>query len=84
MKEHTILWRNIALENKFDHIIDYMEKHQIKSIIYISLIFIVFFAILIFLGFINIFIPFIVMGILIGLVLIVTLAAGIVLFLTDQ
>ena len=83
MKEHTISWRNTALENKFDHIIDYMEKHRIKSIVYISLIFTVFFALLIFLGYVNIFIPFIIIGILIGLVLVVGAATAIVLYLTD-
>ena len=68
--------------NKY-RIINYMKKNQVKSVVYISLILTVFFALLIFLGYVNIFIPFIVMGILIGLALIVTLAAGIVLFLTD-
>lgn len=58
------------MENKFDHIIDYMGKHQIKSIIYISLILIVFVALLIFLGYVNIFIPFIIIGILIELIFI--------------
>lgn len=83
MKEHIISWRNTALENKFDRIIDYMEKHRIKSIVYISLIFTVFFALLIFLGYVNIFIPFIIIGILIGLVLVVGAATAIVLYLTD-
>ncbi len=70
------------MENKFDHIIDYMEKHQIKSVICISLILIVFAALLIFLGYINIFIPFIIVGILIGLTLIVGIAIAIVFSLT--
>lgn len=68
--------------NKY-RIINYMKKHQVKSIVYISLILTVFFALLIFLGYVNIFIPFIIMGILIGLALIVAFAAGIVIFLTD-
>lgn len=71
------------MENKFDHIIDYMEKHRIRSIVYISLIFTVFFSLLIFLGYVNIFIPFIIIGILIGLVLVVGAAAAIVVALTD-
>lgn len=71
------------MENKSDRIINYMKKHQIKSIIYISLIFIAFLALLIFLGFINTAIPLIFMGILVALSLIVSLAAGIVIFLTD-
>lgn len=83
MKEHVISWRSIALENKFDHIIDYMEEHRIKSIVCISLILIVFFALLIFLGYINIYLPFIIVGILIGLALIVGVATAIVLSLTD-
>ena len=73
------------MENKFDHIIDYMEEHRIKSIVCISLILIVFFALLIFLGYIyiDIMIPFIIIGILIELVLIVSGAAAIVFSLTD-
>lgn len=71
------------MKNKFDSIIDYMNKHQIKSVVYISLILIVFCALLIFLGYIDIMIPFITIGILIGLVLIVIGAAAIVFSLTD-
>lgn len=71
------------MENKFDRIIDYMQNHQIKSIIYISLILIAFFALLIFLGCVNIFIPFIIIGILIGLIFVVGVAITIVLSLTD-
>jgi len=71
------------LKNKFNRIIDYMKRNQIKSIVYISLIFIVFFAILIFLGYVNIFIPIIIIGILIGLFLSVAVAAAIVVALTD-
>lgn len=71
------------MKNKFDRIIDYMKRNQIKSIVYISLIFIVFFAILIFLGFINIAIPFTIVLILIGLIFIVAVAAAIVVSLTD-
>lgn len=70
------------MKNKFDRIIDYMEENQIKSVVYISLILIVLFAILIFLGFINIFIPFIIIGILIGLTFIVGVAIAIVFSLT--
>ena len=66
------------MKNKFDSIIDYMKKHQVKSVVYISLILIVFFALLIFLGCINIMIPFTIILILMGLVLIVGVAAAIV------
>lgn len=69
--------------NKY-RIINYMKKHQIKSVVYISLILIAFFALLIFLGYVNIAIPFIIFGVLIGLILAVTVATAIVLSLTDD
>ena len=71
------------MKNKFDRIIDYMKRNQIKSIVYISLIFIVFFTILIFLGFINPMILFTIVLILLGLIFVVVVAAAIVLCLTD-
>ena len=71
------------MKNKFDRIIDYMKRNQIKSIVYISLIFIVFFALLIFLGYVNIFIPIIIIGILIGLIFSVGVATAIVRSLVD-
>ena len=71
------------MKNKFDRIIDYMKRKQIKSIVYISLIFIVFFALLIFLGYVNIFIPTIIIGILIGLIFSVAVATAIVRSLID-
>ena len=69
--------------NKY-RIINYMKKHQIKSVVYISLILIAFFALLIFLGYVNIAIPLIIFGVLIGLILAVTVATAIVLSLTDD
>lgn len=69
--------------NKY-RIINYMKKHQIKSIVYISLILTVFLAFLIFLGSINIAIPLIIMLVLIVLNFIVAVAIAIVLSLTDD
>ena len=71
------------MKNKFDRIIDYMRRNQIKSIVYISLILIIFFALLIFLGYVNIFIPTIIIGILIGLFFSVGVATAIVRSLVD-
>lgn len=69
--------------NKY-RIINYMKKHQIKSIVYISLILTVFLAFFIFLGFINIAIPLILILVLIVLTFIVAIAIAIVLSLTDN
>ena len=71
------------MENKFDHIIDYMKNHQTESIVYISLILTVFLALLIFFGFINIAIPLIIIGILTVLIFSMGVAIAIVLCLTD-
>lgn len=68
--------------NKY-RIINYMKKHQVKSVVYISLILIAFFALLIFLGYVNIFIPTIIIGILIGLFFSVGVATAIVRSLVD-
>lgn len=70
------------MENKSNRIINYMKNHQIKSIVYISLIFTAFLALLIFLGTINVMIPLIFMITLMALGLIVGLATSIVLSVT--